>query len=34
MNTNKLKIIIIILLLPIFFTGCASSPDTAGKAGK
>ena len=31
MNTKKLSIIIIFLLLPIFFSGCASSPDTAGK---
>ena len=31
MNTKKLRIIIIFLLLPIFFSGCASSPDTAGK---
>ena len=31
MNTKKLRIIIIFLLLPILFSGCASSPDSAGK---
>ena len=31
MNTKKISIAIIFLVLPIFFYGCASSPDTAGK---
>ena len=31
MNTKKISIAIIFLVLPILFYGCASSPDTAGK---
>jgi len=31
MSTKNFRIIVIFLLLPILFNGCASSPDTAGK---
>jgi phospholipid-binding lipoprotein MlaA len=31
MNIKKIRILILFLILPIFFYGCASSPDTAGK---